>query len=109
MVAPLKDSPATPDATPIGPVAFDDPVPFGSETELIDRPLATPHRIERDLQRELRASDAAHFETLTVRRLPDGVCVQGTAEGPYDREAVAELVRKIAHVERVVDQVVSHR
>ena len=65
------------------------------------------HRLEQLLQRELR--DECPIENLTVRPIADGVCLQGTVEGGYDRSRIATLIKEIAKVERVIDQVVSQR
>ena len=65
------------------------------------------HRIERDLVAELRRCDDVTFDSLIVRQTPNGVCVQGTVHGTYDRSRIAEIIRDLAGVDQVVDQVIS--
>ena len=93
------------------PVAFDDPVPAGAETvaEGTDEQsrIGQAHRLEHRLQQVLRSRGEIAFDSLTVRPMPNAVCVQGVAHGDYDRRAVAELVRQVADVDTVIDQVVT--
>lgn len=106
MVASRMDEAApTPTDSPVPKLAVVDLVPDGAETAAV-APAET-HQIERDLQRELQRCDELIFDSLTVRQIPDGVCVQGTAHGRYDRRQVADIVRRVARCERVIDQVVT--
>ena len=65
------------------------------------------HRLEHEVSRELRECEAMEFDSLTVRPMPGGVCVQGFAHGKYDRDQVASIIRRVAKVDRVIDQVVT--
>ena len=127
MVAPRKDeadsNPATqskavakPFSSPTRPpgakLAFDDLVPEGALPAASSDACATTgtgriHQVERELQRQLRDCDELLFDSLTVRQIPGGVCVQGTAHGRYDRGQVAKIVRRVAQCEKIVDQVVT--
>src|SRR6185503_9800889 len=45
------------------------------------RYAAQPHSVEQEVQRELLAEPSLRFASLVVRRIDDGVCLQGVLEG----------------------------
>jgi hypothetical protein len=64
------------------------------------------HRLEFDVQHRLRTAPGLEFETLVVRRLPDGICLEGVLKSVEIDPDLADLVRKVAGVTRVLDRVV---
>lgn len=71
-------------------------------------PLLGQHEVEQNVWRELQQASGGHFSSLIVRRVPNGVCLQGVLE--IDDEDflgdVDDLVRRVACVDRVLNQVV---
>jgi hypothetical protein len=87
------------------PLAWDDPVPSGSSAAVV-APEAIddqPHAIEWAVRRELACQEGIHFRDLVVRRLQDGVCLEGVMETDDGGVDLADVVRKIAGVERVIN------
>jgi hypothetical protein len=89
---------------------FDDPVP--SDTALFCdtavMPTVKPHSIERQVQKTLLAQPNLKFTSLVVRRLRDGVCIEGIVEDSEDSD-VCSLARQVAGVNRVVNHLLVHR
>lgn len=86
-------------------VAFDDPVP--SDTVILEDTVRTssgssPHVIERQVQQMLASQPDLCFSSLVVRRLRDGVCIEGILESGSDTE-VCLLARQVAGVNEVVN------
>lgn len=69
-------------------------------------PLLGHHEVEQSIWRELHSIPGIHFSSLTVRRVPQGVCLQGVMEADGDGccPDVCNLVKRIAQVENVVNQ-----
>jgi hypothetical protein len=86
-----------------GVVAVSEPL-----TDSYSGPFAGPHEIEQAIWHELQNSSGCRFSTLIVRRLPDGVCLQGVLETEDDAflEEVDNRVKRIACVNRVLTQFV---
>lgn len=78
-----------------------------SEAPISD-PCPGPHDIEQSIWHELQRASGYHFSTLIVRRLPDGVCLQGVLEADDATclQDVYDLVKRIACVDRVLTQFV---
>lgn len=90
---------------PIAPVAIDDPVPAGSSVS-IERPecvVEDPHAIELAVRKRLSREDGIRFMELVVRRMPDGICLDGVVHTQGRCPDVAKVVREIVNVERVVN------
>jgi len=71
--------------------------------EALAAPLtsSTPHQIEHDVRRALLAHPSLHFSSLVVRRITDGVCLQGVVEtdaGSPDVCSVAQGVSGVTFV-----------
>jgi hypothetical protein len=81
------------------PIAFDDPVPADSGI-FRDVAPSRAHSIERQVQRKLLASPGLHFSSLVVRRMPDGICLEGvlTASDGSDVCSVAQQVEGVTRV-----------
>lgn len=87
------------------PLGFDDPVPSDS-TVMIEPPAISrsPHSLERQVQRKLLAQPQLQFSSLVVRRMPDGVCLEGVLEST-DGSDLCTLARQVEGVIRVLDHV----
>lgn len=67
------------------------------------------HLIEREVQRQLLAVPAVHFDSLVVRLVPQGVCLQGVMHvqsGASDTPDIAAIARRAAGVDHVLNQLV---
>jgi hypothetical protein len=86
--------------------AFDDPVPSGST--LAPVPAAThhepPHRLEKDVQRRLAQLPGTQILALTVRRIENGVCLEGTLETDRPCPDIQQILREISGVEEVINR-----
>ncbi len=95
-----KDRP-TPEGAVTG-VAVAAPAP----TESVSDGWSRPHRMAFAVQSRLRREPGLDFESLVVRELPNGVCLEGVVfvdEKPHDIESVVKLV---AGVDRVLNRLV---
>lgn len=103
-----KKHPELDEAPAVTPLCESNPPRFASEAlgGRMTLTLVDAHRIEQDVQRALLALTGAHFPSLVVRRLNDGVCLQGYVEfddQPIDLSAVA---RSVTGVDSVVNHIV---
>lgn len=87
------------------PVALDDPVPSGSSVDIVapHRCDRQPHAIETAVRRKLAGQTGVQFLELVVRRVPDGVCLEGVVQMDDDALDIAEVVREISGVEEVIN------
>ncbi len=83
---------------------FDDPVPSDS-TILPTEETSLPHDVEQTVQRLLLQQPELCFSSLVVRRMNDGICIQGILESTNGMDVEA-LVRQVAGVGRVVNRLV---
>jgi osmotically-inducible protein OsmY len=65
-----------------------------------------PHETELQVRRHLLGQSELTFSSLIVRRMNNGVCLQGVVESSDDHPDFARLVREVAAVERVISQLV---
>ncbi|HVJ84642.1 MAG TPA: hypothetical protein VM452_03300 [Caulifigura sp.] len=84
---------------------WDDFLPVGEYCPL-DYSECSEHEYERDIQRRLLDAPGLHFSSLVVRRLDNGICVQGVLETSGPHLDLGRIVREISGVENVVNQVV---
>jgi len=81
-----------------------------ASTEMRNHLSADPHRahhqVEHDVCRHLRSEPSLKFSSLVVRRVPNGLCLQGVLEAEEGSPDVSSLVRKVANVEKVINQLV---
>ena len=70
---------------------------------------AGPHRIEEDVQRELLGHPDLRFSSLVVRRIRDGVCLEGVLDVDETCPDVCDLARQVAGVREVLNHLVVHR
>ncbi len=64
-----------------------------------------PHRLERAVRRHLMSHPKLRFSTLVIRRIPNGVCLQGVLEESVDLD-VCSLARSVAGVNEVLNHLV---
>ncbi|MEZ6049788.1 MAG: hypothetical protein R3C02_00110 [Planctomycetaceae bacterium] len=101
----MKRSKQAKSVDPIAPVAIDDLVPSGSCVS-IERPeciVQDPHAIELAVRKRLSKEKGIRFMELVVRRMPDGICLDGVVHTDGNCPDVAKVVREIAKVDRVVN------
>ncbi len=61
------------------------------------------HRIEQEVQRELLAEPGYHFASLVIRRLDNGVCLQGVLEATDDAPDVSSIAQRVSGVAQVLN------
>jgi hypothetical protein len=71
--------------------------------------LRPPHRFEQDVRFRLMAEPTLNFTSLTVRRIPNGVCLEGVLETDDDLPDISRLLRRITGVEKVLNYLVVRR
>ena len=86
--------------------AFDDPVPAGSAVAVVEPGCckSQPHGIEKEVQRTIARQPGIQILSLTVRRLEDGVCLDGTLETDRPCPDFVDLLRQIAGIKKVVNR-----
>lgn len=93
-------------------MAFDDPVPTGSEigTAVVapERCPTSPHRIECEVQHRLASLPGIQILALTVHRMEDGVCLEGTLETDRPCPNLQEVLQEINGIEQVVNRLRVH-
>jgi hypothetical protein len=67
-----------------------------------------PHRLEQAVQRRLLAHPDLRFSSLVIRRIPNGVCLEGVLENQANLD-VSSLARSVAGVEEVLNHLVVRR
>lgn len=74
----------------------------------VSDPLLGQHEVEQNIWRELQMASGGDFSSLIVRRLHDGVCLQGVleTENAGFLGAMDSLVKRVACVDRVLNQLV---
>jgi osmotically-inducible protein OsmY len=65
----------------------------------------TPHRLEQAVQRHLLSHPDLRFSTLVIRRIPNGVCLEGVLEDAADHD-VCGLARSVSGVNEVLNHLV---
>lgn len=68
--------------------------------------VASPHSIEHEVQRRLLAAPNLNFSSLVVRRVENGVCLEGVLETGSRAAEAEELARQISSVQRVLNHLV---
>ena len=68
-----------------------------------------PHRIEQEVQRKLLSDPGLNFSSLVVRRIPEGVCLEGVLETAENCSSVSQLIRSVQGVNRVLNHLVIRR
>ncbi|HXY33683.1 MAG TPA: BON domain-containing protein [Planctomycetaceae bacterium] len=88
------------------------PVEVGSSVALIEpadspapRCFDAPHRLEEAVHRRLRSQPGLRFASLVIRRIPNGVCLEGVLESDAEHD-ICRLVRSIDGVAEVLNHLV---
>ena len=68
--------------------------------------LRSFHQLETDVRRALNAADGLDIGSLVVRRLPNGICLEGVIRVSSDDFDVCSAVREIEGVGEVVNNLV---
>jgi osmotically-inducible protein OsmY len=68
-----------------------------------------PHRVELDVRRQLLANPRLNFSSLVVRRMRDGVCLEGVVETDERLDDVGRIVGAVAGVNTVLNRLVLRR
>lgn len=95
-----------------GPVSVMVAEPTAGETVICspdDSVLIHPHRLEQDVRNRLMSESNLNFTSLVVRRIDDGVCLEGVLETDDDSTDIEHLVRRVAGVQRVINCVLVRR
>ncbi len=74
------------------------PPRFASEAVAV---APAPHQIELDVQRALLAHPGLRFASLVVRRIDNGVCLQGVVDA--DSPDVCHIAQRISGVRQVLN------
>lgn len=91
-----------------GHTAIHDPVPSTADDSWIfPNEGPPPHLVEREVQKALLNVPDAHFSSLQVRRLPDGICLTGVVRIDEGADpGLDELACQVAGVTRVLNHLV---
>lgn len=73
------------------------------------QPLQDSHHVERSVRRQLLANPRLQFSSLVIRRIRDGICLQGVLEADEDGPDVCSLAQQVAGVEKVINRLVVRR
>lgn len=76
-----------------------------------DSVMIHPHRLEQDVRNRLMAEPSLNFTSLVVRRVRDGLCLEGVLEADDGEDAniVSTLVRRVCGETPVLNHLVVHR
>lgn len=64
------------------------------------------HQVEHAVRRELLAEPHLRFASLVVRRINDGVCLQGVLEADEDSPDVSTIAQRVDGVHQVLNRLV---
>lgn len=75
-----------------------------------DSVMIHPHRLEQDIRNRLMAEPSLNFTSLVVRRVRDGLCLEGVLEthDGEDDNSVSTLVRRVCGATPVLNHLVVH-
>ncbi len=74
----------------------------------VDSVMLHPHRLEQEVRNRLMAEPSLNFTSLVVRRVRDGLCLEGVLEAD-DSDDVSTLVRRVCGATPVLNHLVVHR
>ncbi len=63
----------------------------------------SPHQVEQDVRRALLSQPSLHFSSLVVRRIADGVCLQGVLEVDDGSPDVSTIAQRVSGVNCVLN------
>ena len=81
-------------------------LPDSGERPNLSDPHMISHELEYAVRNRLLAQPDVRFSSLVVRRLRNGVCLQGVMEVEDDCPDVASLAKSVAGVEDVLNHLV---
>lgn len=92
-------------------VALDDPVPSDSTIAVIEPHFccSPPHQIETEVRRVLLSQPELHFKVLVVRRVKNGVCLEGVLDADEGAPDVDRLAGQVPGVECVINRLLVRR
>jgi hypothetical protein len=64
-----------------------------------------PHRLEQAVHRRLRSQPGLKIASLVIRRIPNGVCLEGVLENDANQD-ICNLARSVAGVDAVLNHLV---
>lgn len=67
------------------------------------------HRFERTLREKLLSQPGMSFSSLVVRRMRDGVCLEGVMQVEDSSTDVCGLLKKLCGVQKVLNHLVVQR
>ena len=75
-----------------------------------DSVLLHPHRLEQEVRNRLMSEPSLNFTSLVVRRVHDGLCLEGVLETETDNaDDASSLVRRVCGATPVLNHLVVHR
>jgi osmotically-inducible protein OsmY len=79
--------------------------PWGESAKRAHWTLEAPHRLEHAVKRHLLSHPELRFSSLVIRRIPNGVCLEGVLEHSANLD-ICHLARSIAGVKEVLNHLV---
>ncbi len=83
--------------------AMDDPVPAQSAIGVCGDVPCDGHNLETKIQRWLLQHPGLKFSALVVRRVPDGVCIEGLLESDEGSPDLDVMLGPLPGVDRIVN------
>ena len=68
-----------------------------------------PHQVEQDVRRFLLSRVDLRFSSLVVRRIHDGICLEGVVEVDGDVADIGKLFANAVGLDRVLNRLVARR
>ena len=68
-----------------------------------------PHQIESDVQRALLSHPSLHFASLVVRRIDNGVCLQGVVQADEGSPDICSIAQRVTGVSQVLNHLLVAR
>jgi len=68
--------------------------------------MAAPHGLEQEVHARLSQHPDLVVKSLVVRRIPNGVCLEGRVEVPDDNYDLFQLIRDIPGLDEMVNHLV---
>lgn len=90
--------------SPSEPVALREPT--APRDSALFRDPSVPHRVEHAVQRALLGHPHLHFASLVVRRINNGVCLQGVLEADENAPDVSSIAQRVDGVQQVLNRLV---
>jgi osmotically-inducible protein OsmY len=72
-------------------------------SEALPAARISPHQVEQEVRRALLSQPNLHFSSLVVRRIADGVCLQGILQTDAESPDVCSIAQRVAGVNCVLN------